>query len=226
MRSAALLVVLLAGCAYPGFAFAPDAGPVVDTAIVDGGATESSVVDSSVADAVVDSAPIDTSTCTCAPSETCTAGVCRPFASCKALHAAAPALGSGRYVIDPDGAGSVPSFAAYCEMSEDGGGWTLALKLDGTKKTFVYEATIWTDASTLNPTSTSLDTVEAKLASFSTMPFTNLRLGMAQAGVRRFIVIDAAGTSLRAAVSGKAIDTTAGRAEWSKLLADPRLQGE
>lgn len=206
------LVVAVTGCSYPDFGFVQTDAPLdVDTAVAEDTAEPDTAIDSG------------TDACACAAHERCVDGTCRPFESCATLHAAKPSLTSGVYTLDPDGAGSIASFATYCEMADDGGGWTLALKADGAKKTFVYDSPLWTNDETLNETATSIDDVEAKLPSFSTMPFTALRLGMLD-GARRYIRLEVAGASLRAMFAGGSVTTTAGRAEWMKLLADPRLQ--
>lgn len=55
-----------------------------------------------------------------------------PGASCQALHAADPALQSGSYMIDPDGAGGAAPFTVVCDMTTAGGGWTTAFDDTGT----------------------------------------------------------------------------------------------
>jgi hypothetical protein len=47
------------------------------------------------------------------------------YASCKELLALTPGSTSGKYSIDPDGNGPNPPYPAWCDMSTDGGGWTL-----------------------------------------------------------------------------------------------------
>jgi len=47
------------------------------------------------------------------------------FASCAAAKDALPLAADGPQTIDPDFAGPLPPFAAWCDMTQDGGGWML-----------------------------------------------------------------------------------------------------
>ncbi len=148
--------------------------------------------------------------------------------SCKALHAAQPTLTSDVYTIDVDDVGPQPGFKTYCEMGADGGGWTLAMKIDGTKTTFDYENLIWVSEDTYNESATALDDTEAKLASFSTLAALTLRVGMKRNGVTQWLVIPvnvSPAKTLQALFGGESyVATSVGKPAWLGLVSGSGLQ--
>jgi hypothetical protein len=109
-------------------------------------------------------------------------------------------------------------------MILDGGGWTLLLKVNGTRTTFLHDAALWENATTFQPESPNLDATEAKLAGFGTMPFGYLRVGLVQDGVARWLILGVNGASLTSLMASGSHTTTEGRSAWRRLLPRGSLQ--
>jgi hypothetical protein len=154
-----------------------------------------------------------------------------PPTSCKALKSKNPQAASGLYSIDPDGNGGNPAFDAYCEMTIDGGGWTLALKADGSKQTFNYGAALWTNNATFQTNFPGLDRNEAKLQAWNSVPFTDILVGIEQPvgnlGPLQLKTqkITITRPSLFALFSPNTyVATMVGRTAWKALIATSSLQ--
>lgn len=161
-------------------------------------------------------------------SGSCTGSICDPPPDCIAIASSGSGYPDGAYPIDPDGRqGPSAPYEAYCALS--GGGFALALKVDGGKLTFLYDAPIWTDETLLAPDSHDLSETEAKLQPFTTMPFGELRIVMKRGEEVRSINVPLEnagdrGRTLRAVFAdGSLVPTRATRAGWTSLIDQPAL---
>jgi hypothetical protein len=215
-----------AGAAGGAGDFAPDSASVVSDAasvVVDG--TEmlqdaSTFGGSSPGDAGgddMDAASETVPTCEggCPGKGYCLGSDC-VYASCKdrkeALHSP-----SGVYWIDPDLTGSDPPFLASCGMNVSDGGWTLLMKVDGNSKTFDYDSPLWQNSDTYQPSSPAFDLTEAKLASYSRLPFANLLVGLRVGTTIHFALLAIGGSSLRDLMASGYHPSALGRGGWETI---------
>ena len=66
--------------------------------------------------------------------------------SCKAILDNDDSTGDGVYSIDPDGPGGEDSLEVYCDMTTDGGGWTMVMQTSDSSA-YVYDNNVWTNTS-------------------------------------------------------------------------------
>jgi len=120
------------------------------------------------------------------------------FAFCKQFYK--NHKGNKAYLLQMD-YGKLP---VYCHMTSSGlgacggGGWTLVMKIDGTKPTFHYDSKLWSNKADFNLPGgkTGLDHHETKLPTYWNTRFSKICLGMRIGHQIRFIVINKHANSL------------------------------
>ena len=110
----------------------------------------------------------------------------------------------------------------FCYGNE---GWSLILKIDGNQQSFTYNSLLWSNKKTFQPNNLDLDDKETKLASYWTLPFTELRLGMKVDGTTRWIIFSYTASSLYSLIAdGQYRGTSIGKSKWRSLLPRSSLQ--
>jgi hypothetical protein len=195
-----------------------DLGPM-DWGTPDMGAPEMGTPDMSALD--MGRSPCDPAIqgCICPPGEL----ACRFAASCRELRDVGTPTGDGLYTLDGDGEGGREPAPAHCDMTSDGGGWTLVLKVDGRATTFGYDSDLWTNEATMG--TPDFDVSEAKTTAFLNVRFSEVRLLFDTARMRRSLIVPIAAASIRDLIAGERVVTTAMRSAWLNLVPDSRLQG-
>ncbi|XP_068682889.1 uncharacterized skeletal organic matrix protein 5-like [Montipora foliosa] len=113
----------------------------------------------------------------------------------------------------------------YCHMGNfgcGGGGWTLAMKTDGKKKTFHYDSVLWSNknAYNLQGGKTGFDFEETKLPTYWNTSFSKICLGMKiPRQPIKFLVINKQAQSLYSLIAdGKYRSTSLSRNTWKTLI--------
>ncbi|KAL9975155.1 hypothetical protein ACROYT_G012279 [Oculina patagonica] len=159
--------------------------------------------------------------CTCTPNyigsncEMCKASSCKEMYEC-GFHE------SKAYPLQTD----IGQVLVYCHMTLPacgGGQWTPVMKINGSKTTFRFRSSLWSDMNTFNTAggSTGFDFEETKLPTYWNTPFTKICLGMKIEQQTRFIVINQTASSLYSIMANDQYRATSlGRDTWKSLAGE------
>jgi len=138
----------------------------------------------------------------------CSQQVCVSNKSCKSLLAGDNTLKDGLHIIDPDENGAIEPFEAYCDMTHDGGGWTLIMKSINTN--IHYDDALWENALTLNPVDFDFATngKKSKYQGFLNVGFAELRTSAVNGATSHIQMLAAPVASATALFTGPAVQVS------------------
>ncbi|CAB4005221.1 Hypothetical predicted protein, partial [Paramuricea clavata] len=126
---------------------------------------------------------------------------------------------------------SLQHYKVYCHMTELSGcgqaGWTLVMKVDGSKNDFNYSSPYWTNKETyaIEDGLQGLNEKQTKLASYWNTPFNKICLGMKVNGATKWIASNYTTISLHSVIEdGTFKRTTIGKEAWKSLINGSSLQ--
>lgn len=130
---------------------------------------------------------------------------------------------SGTYTITANGAGG-NEFQAYCDQTNDGGGWTLALKAAGNATTFQYNSAYWTDSNTYNDSETNMNKTEHKNKAFLYVPFTQTKVLMDSNSTQNSLILAKVANNLTEVFNNGYQPTLYGESTWRTLVPNSSMQ--
>jgi len=147
----------------------------------------------------------------------------KPASTCKEIYEKNLSQGNKAYTLSL-GSKKIP---VYCHITSvglgtcGGGGWTLVMKVDGSKRTFHYNSKLWSNKIEFNLAGgkTGFDNHETKLPTYWKTPFSKICLSMKVGHQIRSIIINKHSGSLYSLIAdGKFRATSLGRNTWKKLI--------
>ncbi|KAM7445031.1 hypothetical protein ABFA07_006418 [Porites harrisoni] len=165
-------------------------------------------------------------TCTCNPGYYGDVEDCEPISTCKDIFDKNISREDKAYPLVMED--KVVDVYCHMTMATTGndtcgdGGWTLVMKMNGNKKNFHYNSTLWKNKETFNVDGgkTGFDSQETKLSSYWNTSFAKICLGMKINNQNNFIQINESASSLHSLIAdGEYRSTSLRRSTWFSLIA-------
>jgi len=147
--------------------------------------------------------------------------------TCKEIYDKRRSEGNKAYKLQLRAGGQEIPVNVYCHMTGNGlgacggGGWTLVMKMDGSKRTFHYDSVLWSNMAhySLPGGRTGFDNQETKLPTYWNTPFTKICLAMKTGQQLKSFVINKQASSMFSLIAdGKYRATSLGKNTWKTLI--------